>query len=421
MSDVIIKQMNELIDKDLPLSEDNIRKIYPMAHEKGVVDDNGNTLDNKISSVIEQASSAATEASTVVKDECIEIKNECVEIRDETENIFNASGLLFDITKYHSGSTYSGLTVALSDVPEEFRSGGMSIKFVQSSDNKYVQYRLTNDKWSTVISDWVEADSNKVDGKVLYVTDGSGNIIAKIDKDGVHSIDFKYGAGDVSVKDSISNVPTQIANAVNTEKLLREQDVAEEEARARNEENKKLNFSISDNTFYFTDNNGYIIAKIDADGVHSVNIDEAPNHINSDRLIITDSQGFIIAKVDNEGVHAPNMFEGKFDDDKLLIMDNDGYIIARVDRDGVHSAKDKHAVACMVMSESYYPTATPTRNYDGNVTYVKVMFETGVAGSLSITYTNGNSSSVAVVYGNYNYTIAINRDADGNVETVSVN
>ena len=130
MSDVIIKQMNELIDKDLPLSEDNIRKIYPITHEKGVVDDNGNTLDNKISSVIEQASSAATESATVVKDECIEIKNECAEIREETENILNASGLSFDITKYHSGSTYSGLTVALSDVPEEFRTGGMTVKFI---------------------------------------------------------------------------------------------------------------------------------------------------------------------------------------------------------------------------------------------------------------------------------------------------
>ena len=52
---------------------------------------------------------------------------------------------VFDISKYHSGATYSNLADALTSntggVPQSLQKGGMSIKFVQTSDNKYVQFR----------------------------------------------------------------------------------------------------------------------------------------------------------------------------------------------------------------------------------------------------------------------------------------
>ena len=545
-----------------------------------------------------------------------------------------ALGAVYDVSAKNptagpnNDGKFESLSALLSDanlntlIPTAVRKGGMSIKFVQSSDNKYVQYMLTSDTFTTNVSNWEECNSNTVEGKAFYVTDSNGYTIAKIDKDGVHSVDFKIGAEGDSVKrqlegisssdilfgkkicccgDSITygadidsegiaqessidvyqsdangnftkvstnfrktygyqiaarhnmtfynagvsgstmqglsdkhgfslvdgrytklpsdadiitiffgwndnaygtlgtiddttnesyyggynivlpyllehhpyakiilivpygcteghrdairllankwgvacfdmyqggtplyygkedyvGVESDVVSAnrtkyqaigahpnykghtaigdmlesylltgvVNVDGKIKQSEnktaelIAEEEERAKSEENKKLNFSISDDTFYFTDNNGYIIAKIDKDGIHSVNIDEHPNTIN---------------------------------DTKLEITDSNGYIIAKIDKDGIHSAKDKHAVACMVLSESYYPTAAPTRDSDGNITYVEVMFETGIAGSISITYTNGNSSSVAVVYGNYNYTITINRDTDGNVETVNV-
>ena len=302
-------------------------------------------------------------------------------------------------------------------IPTAYRKGGMSIKFVQSSDNKYIQCRLTKDEWSANVSDWIECDSNKIEGKVFFVTDGDGNIIAKIDKDGVHSVDFKVGLNDVSLVTAISNEATTREESDAAITGL----VEAEEARAKAVEDTKLNCTIADDKFCITDANGYIICQIDASGVHSVNIDEHPNIIDDDELVITDSQRYVIAKIDKDGVHAPNIFDGSFEGNELTIEDGNGYIIAKIDANGVHSAKDKHAVACMVLSEAYYPTAAPTRDSDGNVTYAKVMFETGVAGSISITYSNGVSSSVAVVYGNYNYTITINRDAYGNVETVSVN
>lgn len=307
----------------------------------------------------------------------------------------------------------------------------------------------------------------EIESNTFYVTDSNGYVIAKIDKDGVHSVDFKVGVNDTSLSEALGNVTGQITQAVNAEKQLREQgdvslaeSLAVEENRAKSEEAKKLNAIINDNAFYFTDANGYIVAKIDANGIHSVNIDENPNvindkeiivtdsngyiilridstgihsinineseegnQINDNKIIITDADGYIIAKIDANGVHSVNIDENSnvISDDKIVITDNNGYIVARIDSSGLHSVQDKHSVACMVIGENYYPTATPTKDSNGNVTHVAVMFSTGVAGEIDITYANGLSSSVAVLYGNITYTITINRDSEGNVTTVSVN
>ena len=53
---------------------------------------------------------------------------------------------VYDISARHSGTKYADLAAALGtngiNVPVGVRKGGMSVKFVQSSDNKYVQFRF---------------------------------------------------------------------------------------------------------------------------------------------------------------------------------------------------------------------------------------------------------------------------------------
>lgn len=75
-------------------------------------------------------------------------------------------GEVFDISEYHASggtlATYADLAAALgtggANVPEGLRKGGMSVKFVQTSDNKYVQYRLMSQTFSTIESDWQGVD-----------------------------------------------------------------------------------------------------------------------------------------------------------------------------------------------------------------------------------------------------------------------
>ena len=73
-------------------------------------------------------------------------------------------GDVFDISAYHATggtlATYDNLEDALGtngkNIPQSLRKGGMSVKFVQTSDNKYVQYRLTAQTFSTNEDDWTE-------------------------------------------------------------------------------------------------------------------------------------------------------------------------------------------------------------------------------------------------------------------------
>ena len=64
----------------------------------------------------------------------------------------------------HTLAQYVDLSAALAAVPTDYQKGGMSIKFVHISDNKYVQYRLMADAWSTVVTDWQGVDDEPTAG-----------------------------------------------------------------------------------------------------------------------------------------------------------------------------------------------------------------------------------------------------------------
>ena len=83
----------------------------------------------------------------------------------------------FDITAYNNGATYSGLTQALNAVPSQFRKGGMSVRYVPTSDNKYVSYRLMATSFSTTESDWQKQGAEVIVSQNTSAgTDGNGNI-----------------------------------------------------------------------------------------------------------------------------------------------------------------------------------------------------------------------------------------------------
>ena len=62
---------------------------------------------------------------------------------------------IFDISEY-TGRSYDALSDALADVPEGKRNGGMTIRYI--INNKYVQYRLMSDNWSSNTDNWINVD-----------------------------------------------------------------------------------------------------------------------------------------------------------------------------------------------------------------------------------------------------------------------
>ena len=93
-----------------------------------------------------------------------------------------ALGAVYDVSAHNGGAVFESLSALLSNanlntlIPTAVRKGGMSIKFIQgsvpSSDNKYVQYRLMSDTFSTTESDWQGVDNEPTAGSKNLV--GSG-------------------------------------------------------------------------------------------------------------------------------------------------------------------------------------------------------------------------------------------------------
>lgn len=61
-------------------------------------------------------------------------------------------------------ATYATLSAALAAVPSNKRQGGMTVKYIDSTTNRYVQYRLLSTSWSTNVADWEKQ------GEVLFLT-----------------------------------------------------------------------------------------------------------------------------------------------------------------------------------------------------------------------------------------------------------
>ena len=70
-------------------------------------------------------------------------------------------GEVFDISVYNNNAKYADLAAALNggaNIPQSLQKGGMSVKFVQSSDNKYVQYMLMAQSFTTDTTKWQQID-----------------------------------------------------------------------------------------------------------------------------------------------------------------------------------------------------------------------------------------------------------------------
>jgi len=90
-------------------------------------------------------------------------------------------GEVYDISANHpdgqgNPTPYADLTAALAYVPVDIRAGGMSVKFIQgtaqSSDNKYVQFRLMAQSFTTDTIQWQGVDVTPTPGSRNLVESG---------------------------------------------------------------------------------------------------------------------------------------------------------------------------------------------------------------------------------------------------------
>lgn len=112
--------------------------------------------------------------------------------------------IIYDVSSHNDGAVFESLSALLSSsnldalIPASVRHGGMTIRFIQgseqSSDNKYVQYRLTADEWSTNTENWTIAEEGAYveNPEFVYVkTDSEGKTLYGVKTDGK----FYFGDG----------------------------------------------------------------------------------------------------------------------------------------------------------------------------------------------------------------------------------
>lgn len=166
-------------------------------------------------------------------------------------------GEVFDISAYHAtGGTlaiYDNLNDALNGpnggVPQSLQKGGMSVKFVQTSDNKYVQYRLKSEEWNTNPENWYLYEECLVTNSsewIKVLTDKDGVIIAGIKSD--WSVDWLFG-----VPNPIKNYVLQSFNTLDA-KILNILSI------------QYVDDNCDDYIYVILDNEDRILAKINPDG-----------------------------------------------------------------------------------------------------------------------------------------------------------
>ena len=119
---------------------------------------------------------------------------------NQQESSYYIASDIYDVSYHNSGTTFESLSTLLNDsnlstlIPTEVRCGGMTIRFIQSSDNKYLQYRLMSDEFTTDTTQWAIDDENVYieNPEFIYVKkDADDRLLWWIYADG--SVDWSKG------------------------------------------------------------------------------------------------------------------------------------------------------------------------------------------------------------------------------------
>jgi hypothetical protein len=287
------------------------------------------------------------------------------------------SGIIYDVSANNDGAVFESLQALLSSsnlstlIPTSFRYGGMSIRFIQSSDNKYEQFRCIANEFTTDVTKWQnvgnfleEKETSYSEENVAgYITDKKGTIVARL---------MKNGAVEWTVKNSrdtqADNAITELRNRIVAEKDRAElaegalQTVIQEVLDNQQNYLREESIDIEDKNVagYITDKNKAIIVKINKDGSinrlvendrdkHTVHFEDVD--IEGIANLLTDKYKKIIASINDKaevdfygggGFAGEKTTEAKTGEYVRLLVSKNKVVIGGVKKDGtVHLFKAK--------------------------------------------------------------------------------
>lgn len=235
------------------------------------------------------------------------------------------------------------ITSAVNGSYEWIDLGGTEIPLPSIADNLTTDDANTalSAKQGKILNEEVEGLEAKVtenfqdlEGDTLYISDGDGNVIAKFDENGI-------SVTDVSVLDNgnLVSLFTLLADKVDKDgaKVLSDENFTTA-LKGKLESLKNIDSIDEDSnqsTLYVTDTDENVIAKIDREGIESVDLKGAGRKMSdmpipwyNDVLYITDAKGNVILMVDENGIKTVGFdSSGKFSQ-KFSPIQANGIVLA---------------------------------------------------------------------------------------------
>ena len=161
---------SEINDIQDTLNSDNSKK--PLSAKQGKI------LKELLDTKVIEAGSVPIDTKPVAGNITHVVNSDGLAKEFNKHNTAIIQGSVYDVSFYNNSTVFESLSALLSSsnlstlIPTSVRCGGMSIRFIQSSDNKYVQYRLMATSFSTTVADWQGVDDEPTIGSNNLVKSG---------------------------------------------------------------------------------------------------------------------------------------------------------------------------------------------------------------------------------------------------------
>lgn len=160
-SDVIFDENKEMFQSEINDIQDTLNSDNP---NKPLSANQGKILKDLLDSKVIEAGSVPIDTEPIEGNITHLVNSDGLAKKFNKHNTEIILGGIYDVSAHNNNSVFESLQALLSSsnldtlIPVSVRHGGMNIRFIQgskqSSDNKYVQYRLITDEWSTNTKDW---------------------------------------------------------------------------------------------------------------------------------------------------------------------------------------------------------------------------------------------------------------------------
>lgn len=231
------------------------------------------------------------------------------------EQVLFTDGGAFDISAYNltdgQPTLYANLAAALGtngqNIPLSIRKKGVRIKFVQSSDSKYVQYRLIADEFTTDTTQWAIADEGvyidspefiyvktDTEGKILWAINADGNIYygAGVPQQVIDYIEKKIAGFSPDEYEDIVAFLNDLEQGDKTLQTLLNEKVDKEEGKSLIDAEHASSQSAINNSEYLqvtTDSNDKILEGITTDGVKHINLPINTPKVETKELVLSEN------------------------------------------------------------------------------------------------------------------------------------